>query len=305
MNQVQNWAAGNGPEVSRAKRLFLIPILLFGVGVACNLPESITRQGEESGENVRTSVAKTVAARPSGTPQVTTDTPNPGTNKSENEPRKSPTMTITSTLTPTKETARVHVSGDTFCRVGPGSVYDQRGIFNTGEEEKVHARDPSEGFWYVTNPDTPAEKCWIWGKYATPQGPTAGLPVFTPPPTPTPGVTFSFDYLRDDCGAGGCYLWFVVENTGSVPLESMTGTVNTMDGSGTVISSGSSTSNTFFGTKFDTTSDVSKADPGVTVYTWVGRLPNPLGSTGVASMTLCSDDDLNGTCVTRKKNISP
>jgi len=287
-----------GKQRAKKESVLLVLGALLLAAVACRLPGAIENLNTE--ENVETQVAQTLEARPEETDPAQTQTNTPPAETATLEP----TLTPTETDTPTPESASVSVTGDTFCRTGPGSVYDQRGIMNTGQESEIMAKNPTGNFWYIVNPDDSSQKCWIWGKYATPDGPTAGLPVYTPPPTPTPSLNFSYEYLIDDCGHTGCGLWFRLQNTGGVPLESFSAQVDSKNDAGAVISSGSTTSNTFLATKYVTTSDIDKVDPGKTVYLVVGKLPNPLGTTGTAAMTICTQDGQGGACLTKNINFS-
>jgi len=108
-------------------------------------------------------------------------------------PMPSPTLTLTPTISPTitltstPETPRVHVDADTFCRLGPDRP--PLGALLVGQESEILAKDPWGYFWYIVNPDGAGENCWIWSRYATPEGPLDSLPVFTPHPTFTATVT--------------------------------------------------------------------------------------------------------------------
>jgi len=57
-----------------------------------------------------------------------------------------------------------------------------------GEQAEVVGRSTDGEYWIIKNPDRAGE-CWLWGYYASVVGSTAGLPIYTPPPTPTPTFT--------------------------------------------------------------------------------------------------------------------
>ena len=216
--------------------LFLAFVLLFVS--ACRLP--LDQILDENGDLVGTSVARTVAARSQGddsaadtqtegdadTPRDTEPPMTAPTLTATPGPTDTPTQPPTATLTPTPDVIRVGVTGDTFCRTGPGDVYDSQAILNTDQTAEILAQDPTGGFWYITNPDGEGE-CWIWGNYATPEGPTDQLPVFTPPPTPTftptptPQVAFNVAYFEIESCVVDNILEFTISNTGNVPLESV------------------------------------------------------------------------------------
>lgn len=160
--------------------VLIIAILIALQG--CNLPG--TADGELSvDERAQTSVALTLAVergdeQPEGGGQVPvptiTDTLVP-----------SITLTPTVTLTSSLETPIVSVSVDTNCRSGPGKIYDYIGALLVGERAEVIGLSMDGQYWIIKNPDQAGE-CWLWGNYATVVGPTASLPRYTQPPTPTP-----------------------------------------------------------------------------------------------------------------------
>jgi len=95
------------------------------------------------------------------------------------------TLSPTVTFTFTPAIPLVSVSVPTNCRIGPGRVYGRVGALLVGETTQIYGRDPTGRYWYVQNPDSPSNFCWLWGEYATVTGNFVALPVFTPPPTPT------------------------------------------------------------------------------------------------------------------------
>ena len=101
-----------------------------------------------------------------------------------------PTQTMVPTLayTATLSVPMVSVSVPTNCRIGPGVAYDQVSVLLVGTQVEVMARSADGAYWVVRNPGG-AGTCWLWGYYATVLGPTGSLPVWDPPPTPTPAIT--------------------------------------------------------------------------------------------------------------------
>jgi hypothetical protein len=116
-----------------------------------------------------------VAAPPTATP---TDTLTP-----------EPTSTPTSTLSPTPEGAFALLSDDTHCRTGPLVVFELIDTVLTGQQVRILGRSPAGDYWYVTGPN--GRDCWMWGRYAVVSGDTTQVPVFTPPPTPTPSYVWT------------------------------------------------------------------------------------------------------------------
>lgn len=220
-------------------------------------------------------------------------------------PSATPTFTLTPTMTftPTPDVPMVSVSVDTNCRVGPGQVYDRVGALMVGEEAEVIAKDTLGIYWYIRNPDRPGEFCWLWGNYATTIGNTVSLPVFTPPPTPTASVGFSFSFYEiDNCG-GNWYIEFYVQNTGGLIFQSVRVRITDNTTSQTVnISNNQFTdwNGCVAGTSQD---DLIAGEAGYTTSAALSNNPN--GHNIDATITMCSQDGLGGTCVSRSMNFVP
>lgn len=87
--------------------------------------------------------------------------------------------------TPTPDAVTLKVSVNTYCRTGPGKAYDIVTILKSGNLVDVVARNSQETYWVIKNPSG-SGTCWVWGHYAQVFGPVADLPIWSPPPTPTP-----------------------------------------------------------------------------------------------------------------------
>lgn len=307
--------------MSYSSRIALATITLSIVVLACVMP-AISIQ--DSGA-ISTAAAETVIAGFTQTawieflsptiPEPTlTFSPGPPTlipTITETEiPTQTPSQTLTATLTLTSTplVPQISVSVPTNCRVGPGKVYERVGALLVDEVAEVYGRDPTGNYWYIRNPDSPNNFCWVWGEYATVTGNIAFLPVLTPPPTPTPTVTPTPapDFDASYTGLDTCVGWWVeisLENTGLIPFKSV----------GLIVK--------------DTVTDVVLAnftnsftnnDGCLTSNTWdtlgagkkrVVSSPDfnydPSGNQLHATITLCSNIDQNGTCVTRTINFTP
>jgi hypothetical protein len=209
----------------------------------------------------------------------------------------SPTPVFTSTpvFTATSTIPQVSVSVGTNCRTGPGRVYDRVGGLQVGQVAEVVGRNQTNNYWYIRNPNNSNSFCWLWGEYATVTGNFAALPVFTPPPTPTPAPVFEAEFERVE----GCTQWWVdilLTNTGGIPFESMSLTVRDRDTD--VVTSMIAD---YFADVRNCSETVSgnRLNPGgertVTSSTFAY---NPRGHRLRATITLCSRDGLNGTCIT-------
>ncbi len=210
----------------RAGALLIIVLLLL---LACNLPTAPATQNGQASQppapltptDAAVATVVTFTALPFATPTFTlTPTPSPSPTLT---PTTTPTPTLTLTPTPSKPT--ISVSVNTNCRTGPGDAYDRVGALLVGETADVIARDPYGLFWYIPNPDSPGNYCWVWGQYATITGDTVSLPVFTPPPTPTPAPAFVIKGITPhNCWGPAFYI--EISNTGETDWESyqITGT---------------------------------------------------------------------------------
>jgi len=284
----------------------LITAPLIILAGACTLPGWGPDDADTAGQ-VATAVAQTAAAEEGQDPDAgeqadATDTavPSPPTDTPSPEATATATVQPTSTFTPTPDAVGVHVTGNTYCRTGPGDIYESRGILNTDQDSELIAKDPTGSFWYIVNPDQPGENCWIWGNYATPEGPTDQLPVFTPPPSPTPYADFAA-YFREKDACVAPWTEYTIENTGTLPLESFWIKVEDTD-SGEEF--GPKTSNVFktlSGCLDDTQEDT--IAPGGEAYLMsaeVGtRSYDPSGEPLRATIKICTQENLGGACLTK------
>ena len=101
----------------------------------------------------------------------------------------------TPTVAPLGGGAKLTVSTDTFCRVGPDTVFYRLGVVKAGEWVTVLGK--WKEYWRVQLPD--GTKCWIWGPGATLSGNTAGIPEITP------GVGAIWGYVFTDNNHDGVY----------------------------------------------------------------------------------------------------
>ncbi|HEY6074991.1 MAG TPA: hypothetical protein VIV15_16835, partial [Anaerolineales bacterium] len=220
-----------------SNRIFPAITLLALIAIACGMTPSIPTLAPNT---ISTLIQGTVdaALTQSAVPILPFLTPSETGTPTFTLTPEPPTLTPTSTLTPTPTLTftpiipLISVSVPTNCRSGPGKVYDYRGALLVGEVAEVLARDPTGNYWYIRNPDSAGNFCWLWGRYATITGNSLILPVYTPPPTPTPTFTpkptftptaspnFKAAYTSLDT----CNGWWVevsLKNTGTVTFRSV------------------------------------------------------------------------------------
>lgn len=220
---------------------------------------------------------------------------------------ESPTLTPTVVLSPTPiftatpAIPLITVSVDTNCRFGPGKVYDFTGALLVGEVAEVYGMDPTGNYWYIRNPDGDGY-CWVWGEYASVIGDPSVLPVYTPPPTPTPIPAFEASYD----GLETCVGWWVdirLKNTGGVSFKSVSITLrDTTNNMVLAMSTDGFTNND--GCLSSTTKD--NLHPGGT-HTVSAPAFNydPTGHEIRATITVCSDKGIKGTCVSQAIEFKP
>jgi len=210
--------------------------------------------------------------------------------------------TYTPTPVPTSSDPIAHVLENTNCRTGPGTVYDLRHIALSGDNLPIVASSTVSDYVVVEDPSHPGEVCWLWTRYVEVRGDLTGLPVRTPPPTPTPSISFSIVYDYMD----GCVGWdpaFQVTNTGSVTFRSYY--IEAYDTVADVTKSVSVDN-------FDETSgcpvvtSIPELSPGMTG--WVHAYSfhyDPTGNPLQVTVTLCTEIGLGGTCVTQNLTVTP
>jgi len=255
---------------------------------------------------INTSVAQTLLAiQGQGGPATVTLISPPTSTFTPQPPTASPTVTDTPTpvFTFTPAIPLISVSIDTNCRVGPGKAFERIGALLVGQYAEVYGRDPAGTYWYIRNPDSQNGYCWLWGEYATLTGNTGALPIFTPPPTatPAPGFNVSFASL-ENCATS----WFVnvdMENTGSITFRSISMIVQDLDGNATMFSK-----NNVFGSADGCNQSSSKntLGPGIKMVVSSPSFSYNLGGHKLrATITVCSEENLNGYCVTKEVVLKP
>jgi len=310
--------------MSHIRQIYLSATALIFAGLACaNMPVfSAPDAGAISTSAAQTVVAGLTQNAPQATSSSTSEstltftfTPEPPTLTPS--ATLTPTQTLTATLafTPTPLVPLISVSVPTNCRNGPGKVYGMEGALLVGEFAEVYGRDPSNYYWYIRNPDSGTEFCWVWGKYATLTGPVLLLPILTPPPaptatltplptlTPTPSPAFKAEYVSLDTCSGSWWAEFKLKNTGSIPLKSVNISVRDKTTDIVLVNLADGFTNTD-GCLAKTIKDILGLGD-----TYLLSAPaftyDPTGHEIVAILTLCSDTGQKGLCTTDRINFIP
>ena len=289
----------------RKSNLILLSVLLI-LTQACipNLPaptQDLNFLGTAIMSTMVSGATQTAVAGITPTPLIS---PSPLATSTPEVPTATPSATLSPTpiFTATPAVPLISVTVATNCRVGPGRVYDRVGALLVGQVSEVVGRNLNSNYWYIRNPNNANGFCWLWGEYATVTGNFAALPVFTPPPTPTPMPAFSAEYERLE----SCNGWWVdinLANTGGISFDSVSLTVRDRDTD--VVTS--MISDNFTDLDGCSESDSSeRLNPGADRT--VSSSPftyDPRGHRLRATITLCSRDELSGTCITEVINFTP
>ena len=242
---------------------------------------------------IPTEVVGTPSIIPTSTAELFTLTP---------APTETATLPPTPVFTFTPTVPQISVSVATNCRVGPGKVYDRVGALLVGQVSEVVGRSQFSNYWYISNPNRAGGFCWLWGEYATVTGNVGALPVFTPPPTPTPMPSFYAQYERLD----NCTGWWVeieLVNDGGLTFESVAVTVRDTV-TNVVVSQYADTFTDLDSCSYSSTSEAVK--PGTSPNLSSPQFGyDPRGHELVVTVTLCSRDGQNGTCLTDSFRVTP
>ena len=233
----------------------------------------------------------------------TTVVPEPVESATERPQLPTSTQTLTPTHTPepsatVTQAPRISVSGNTNCRSGPGVDYPLEGVLEIGEVAEVIGRGSEPGYWYVSNAELPDEGCWLWDELAIVEGEVEPVPVYTPPPSPTPQVGFRVSLKSFERCGDTFYVVFAVRNVGGKRIWS--GYVEVQD---------LATRETLYDARerhpfAATVQPVCPPDhgnelwPGETRYIHAPLSRVKSGSTAIGIITLCTADHQGGTCLT-------
>lgn len=217
------------------------------------------------------------------------------------------TVTTTETLTPkpsattTPQPPMAQVVRETNCRTGPGGLYTLVATYQVGQELEVVAKDLGSSYWFVKNPETPEEQCYLMAQNVEVTGETTALPRLTPPSTPTAMPYFEVTFKKFDACQGENFATFVVKNVGSAPFRSVYIKV-TNQKTGKAVEQVLNAFDQRVGCTL--AKNIAPLEPGGTGYVssaqfkWKGR-----SETMRAVIMICTEKNLKGTCVTQTLDI--
>lgn len=205
--------------------------------------------------------------------------------------------------TATMEIPMAEVRRESNCRVGPAGNYDLVATYQVGQTLQVIAKDLGSAYWFVRNPETPDEQCYLLAQNVAITGDTTALPQYTPLASPTAAPYFKVTFKKFDTCKGQDFAIFTVENTGSVEFRSAYIKVTDLK----VNKSVEEAVNSFH--QYNgcvLAKEISPLNPGATGFAnsprfgWSAR-----GHKLRAVIMLCVKQDLKGECVTQSLEVNP
>jgi hypothetical protein len=279
------------------RRILLIGVLLIFI-MACNLPQAAPPADTV---NASTAAALTVAAvinQPQASPIPSATLSVPVADTFTPLPTLSPTLVFTST----SSVPIISVSVDTNCRTGTGKAYERVGGLLVGETAEVIAKDPTNEYWYIRDPESPTGFCWVWGYYATVIGNTSIIPIFTPPPSPTPAPSFELSYADID----SCVGWWAelkIKNVGPVTFKSYSLTIKDRTLDVTLSASGNGFTDIDGCLSSGITAELAPGE--VYILSSPAFINNIVNHNMRATLTLCTKINQGGTCVSQTIDFKP
>ena len=244
----------------------------------------------------RPAASQTAAA---ATPTAAQDLAAASTPAPTDQPTGQPTEPPTAAPAQGSPAAQVSVSLATNCRTGPSLAYPLVFTLQPGQSAQIKGRSSDDGYWYIVNPDQSSQACWLVAEYATVQGNVASLPVVTADaPPPSPPVSFTmYRHSFTECGVTRVSL--VVTNVGTATFKSARLRIEDLTATNHIY--GPNTESNPFG---DNPSSCPKDKgsgtlvPGATAYIVIPMPDFRSGNEAAAYVTLCTGDNLSGSCVT-------
>lgn len=231
--------------------------------------------------------------------------------------------TLTPVLTGTPAFAYVTLSEVTNCRTGADVTFELVDTFQVGQTIQVMGKHSFDNYWYVRSPNNPNINCWMWGLYATGAN-LDNVPALTPPatytpvstatststPTPTSAPLVTADthpvFVPTYVNYGKCFNWWSrikLQNVGTVTVRSMAISVkDTITGEFQEMGS-----NGFQDINACATSTViPELAMGNTATIYTPLLSgDPTGHKISATITLCTENGLRGTCSSSVLEYTP
>jgi uncharacterized protein YgiM (DUF1202 family) len=296
-----------GEHMSLRRFFITTGMILLMITSACNLPG-----GTGSTSNTATSVpvSTQVAQMVASTETAQADLANQATASQAALSTDTPQFTFTPSIIPTltftftPTVPMVSVSVATNCRSGPGNQYSILEVLAVGQSAQLVGQNTQIGYWIIQL-SSASGTCWLWNQYATATGNTSGLPLVSPPPTPTPAGSFKVTYSSYQTCSSGYGIKFLISNDGGITWESNQVTATDANASATETASYDTFPN-YKSSDCSLISSVMKLDPGQSGTTSVFGFPGlPTGHHFTATIKVCSLDGLKGICMEKTISFTP
>ena len=280
------------------------PVVTSGPGQVPTVPlETLVAKALTSTAEVQAAIANAVAATQTAMATVLAATPTAMATAT-------PQFTFTPSFTPavaftsTPSVPMVSVSVATNCRSGPTTAYGIIGILNKGQSAQVVGRSIYSDTLVIKLSANSNVTCWLWTQNATVSGDISGLPYINVPSTPTAVASFNVEYSSTITCSGKHVLKFKITNTGGITWES-----NRIKATDQVTNEEHSTSRDNFPNEISgcsLSSDAQNLEAGEVGYTMSGGFSgNPSGHSFKATITVCSEDGMDGTCSAETITFTP
>jgi hypothetical protein len=211
------------------------------------------------------------------------------------------TPSATFTLTPSKP--MVSVSITTNCRSGPTTQYSLLGVLQVGESAEVVGRSVLTDTMIIKLPSNPEVTCWLWAQNATVSGDISKLPIISIPYTPTPVASVSVVYSSTQYCLGLYRFKFKITNNGSTTWES--DRVNVTDQNLSITRTVSWDDFPYYTAACDAKTDLNLEAGEIGYTSSDGFALDPTGHDITATILVCSQNGLAGTCLEKMVAFTP
>lgn len=199
---------------------------------------------------------------------------------------------------------------NTRCRKGPASNYSLVATIPADLKIPVLGRLAHDHtYYYIEVPDKAGTYCWVYAEGAAIEGDSGHLAVYTAPATPVPDDGMDFALSFNDvqiCNGDDYSINFKVENTDDLVWQSIRVYIIDVD---TKISTTYTSDNfeEYYNCHVDNIENaLVKGDRVFIALNNPGHFDyNIYGGTFKLKVTLCSEDNLAGTCLTKEIKINP
>jgi len=248
-------------------------------------------------------VAPTETVQPTSTIDTTATAAFAATQTKQAEPTTTITATATETPLPepsatnTPQVITAEVVRESNCRIGPAGNYTLVNTYQVGQMVEVVANDLGAGYIFVKNPEKPEELCYLLTQNIKVSGDVSSLPSITPPPSPTAAPYFTASFKKFETCSSEDYVVFNVENAGSIPFRSFYIKV-TDDKAGKSVEHVVNAFDQWVGCII--ARDISPLEQGAAGFVHSPPFKWNVSKDNLrAAIMLCTEKDLQGTCVTQ------